>query len=367
MKILLIGEYSRLHLTLMENLRSKGHQVLLISDGDGYKDYHRDIDIKRKDGNILQKIKDYIRIIKVIKSVKGYDIVQLINPCFTTLNVKVNKYLYKYIAKHNKKVYLGAFGVDYYWIIAAKDIDIFRYSEYHINQEKISIDYAMQIERKWTSPNFKNLNLDIAKGCQGIIACLYEYYIAYKKDFGNKIKYIPLPIDLKMLNYTPINDIPEVVAFFIGIDRDRNQFKGTDILLNTLRKLKEKYPDQVKILVAESVAYDLYLSMIAEAHIVLDQIYSYSPSINPLQAMAMGKIVVSGGEPEIYDLLANKTNVFPIHNVLPNEGSIFLVLENILLNKQYIPEWSRQSRLFVEQNHDANLITDEYLRDWGIL
>ena len=48
MKILLIGEYSRAHLTLAEGLRSLGHEVLTASDGDGFKNYPRDIDLSRK-------------------------------------------------------------------------------------------------------------------------------------------------------------------------------------------------------------------------------------------------------------------------------------------------------------------------------
>ena len=43
MKILLIGEYSNVHATLAEGLRALGHEVTVISDGDGWKDYPRDI------------------------------------------------------------------------------------------------------------------------------------------------------------------------------------------------------------------------------------------------------------------------------------------------------------------------------------
>ena len=47
MKILLIGEYSRVHLTLAEGLRSMGHEVVVASAGDGFKNYPRDIDLSR--------------------------------------------------------------------------------------------------------------------------------------------------------------------------------------------------------------------------------------------------------------------------------------------------------------------------------
>ena len=48
MKILLIGEYSNVHWSLAEGLRQLGHQVTVVSDGDGWKNYPRDVDITRQ-------------------------------------------------------------------------------------------------------------------------------------------------------------------------------------------------------------------------------------------------------------------------------------------------------------------------------
>lgn len=43
MKILLLGEYSNVHWTLAQGLRALGHSVTVVSDGDGWKNYPRDI------------------------------------------------------------------------------------------------------------------------------------------------------------------------------------------------------------------------------------------------------------------------------------------------------------------------------------
>ena len=50
MKILLIGEYSNVHATLATGLRELGHQVTVISNGDFWKNYPRDIDVTRQIG-----------------------------------------------------------------------------------------------------------------------------------------------------------------------------------------------------------------------------------------------------------------------------------------------------------------------------
>lgn len=47
MKILLIGEYSNVHNTLAKGLRELGHEVCVISNGDFWKNYPRDIDASR--------------------------------------------------------------------------------------------------------------------------------------------------------------------------------------------------------------------------------------------------------------------------------------------------------------------------------
>ncbi|MDR1091802.1 MAG: glycosyltransferase family 1 protein, partial [Prevotella sp.] len=110
MKILLIGEYSRAHLTLAEGLRTLGHEVLTASDGDGFKNYPRDVDLSRKSSGIIDTIASLGNVLKQFGKFKGYDVVQLINPCFTTQNVRINNYLYKKLKKNNGKVFMGAFG-----------------------------------------------------------------------------------------------------------------------------------------------------------------------------------------------------------------------------------------------------------------
>lgn len=81
MKILLIGEYSNVHATLAKGLRKLGHMVTVVSNGDFWKDYPRDIDVSRGNGK-LSGIQLLIKIISLLPQLKGYDIVQLINPLF---------------------------------------------------------------------------------------------------------------------------------------------------------------------------------------------------------------------------------------------------------------------------------------------
>ncbi|UPT69758.1 MAG: hypothetical protein M0D53_11415 [Flavobacterium sp. JAD_PAG50586_2] len=56
MKILLIGEYSRLHNSLKEGLQKLGHDVTILGFKDGFKDYSVDFPLEKKwDSGLLKK------------------------------------------------------------------------------------------------------------------------------------------------------------------------------------------------------------------------------------------------------------------------------------------------------------------------
>ncbi len=180
MKILLLGEYSDLHWTLAEGLRQLGHNVTVASDGDGFKNYKRDIDLVRKSSGLIHTFQTFYSIFQNLNNFKGYDVVQLINPCFTQLNIRVNQLLYRFLRKHNSKVFLGAFGVDSYWLKAVTDKKNFRYSEFFIGGIKNDLKDNEGLKNLWLGTPYEELNREIAETCDGIIACLYEYYISYR-------------------------------------------------------------------------------------------------------------------------------------------------------------------------------------------
>jgi len=365
MKILLIGEYSNLHWSLAEGLRSLGHDVTVASNGDGFKDYKRDIDLLRKSSGIKDTLDTLLAVIKNLHNFKGYDVVQLINPCFTQLNIKINALLYRFLKRHNKKVFLGAFGVDSFWIKACLQKDIYKYSEFFINGKENHLADNERLKHLWLKTSWEDLNIEIADTCNGIIACLYEYYKAYEsfEVYSDKLKYIPLPIKITSVPYQE-NKSGDIVKFFIGINKDRSEFKGTNIMLKALERLCHNYEDRAEMLVAESVPYNEYKRMMQDSNVVLDQLYSYTPAMNGLLAMAMGKVLVGGGEPEMYTLL-NEEEIKPIINVFPSEDDVYKKLEWLLLNKEQIPSLGEQSRLFVEKYHDYKKVALQYISFWN--
>ena len=52
MKILFVGDYSGYHASLAAELRRRGHDVTVVSDGNKYMDTARDVSLDRKPGFI---------------------------------------------------------------------------------------------------------------------------------------------------------------------------------------------------------------------------------------------------------------------------------------------------------------------------
>ena len=73
MKILLIGEYSNLHNSLKQSLLKKGHDVTLIADGDGFKQFDADILIK----SIIFENKILKVLTKIIDKLTGISLNEL--------------------------------------------------------------------------------------------------------------------------------------------------------------------------------------------------------------------------------------------------------------------------------------------------
>ena len=364
MKILLIGEYSRLHLSLSEGLKSLGYSVTLMSDGDGFKDYARDVDIKRAKSGISGSASDYCSIIRKVRQNYDFDVVQIINPGFTTLNIRINAILFDILRKKNKKVFFGAFGDDSYWLRACLDNRTFRYSEFYVEGNEQKSGNHDSLRKMWLNSPHERATKKMANKADGIVACLYEYYEAYKTCFHDKLRYIPLPVNISYIEPDILLEEPDVVKFFIGINRDKNRIKGTDIMYRALRRLHDKYPDKTEVIKVESLSYDVYQKRMREAHVVLDQLYSYTPAMNALLAMAMGKIAVGGGEKEMYELLGETAN-FPVINVLPTEDDVFRKLEFLVLNKELLPALSRKGRAFVEKHHNHVDVARQYLDFWN--
>lgn len=368
MKILLLGDYSNVHATLGKGLRELGHEVVVASDGDGWKNYPRDIDLRRTSLGKKETLSYMFRLWRVFWGFRNYDVVQIINPVFLPLRAERLWPYYRYLRRHNKRVYMGAFGMDHYWVKVGLDCTTFRYSDFNIGKALRKREDVEIWKRDWLHGSKGELNRKIAADCHGIIAGLFEYKACYEQFFSQKLRFIPFPINVEEAQL--ISDFDKTVfpperkvRFFVGVQKTRESYKGTDIMLRALLRVQNEMPEEVEIVKVENVPFEEYKRLMLSCDVILDQLYSYTPAMNALQAMAQGLIVVGGGEPENYEIL-NESELHPIINVLPDEASVYEALRVLVINKADIPRLSRESREYVRRHHRHIDIAEKYLDFW---
>lgn len=363
MNILLIGEYSNVHWTLAEGLRTLGHSVCVISNRDFWKGYKCDIPLVRrytKPGGISYMLKLY----SLLPRLRGYDVVQLINPMFLEIKAERIAPIYRYLRKHNRKVFLGAFGMDAYWVKACtRKPRTFRYSDFNIGDKDILNDYTRGQIADWQETAKSRLNHEIATTCNGIIAGLYEYHEAYREAHSDKLTYIPFPIHSDS-DASARYDGKRRIRLFIGVQKERSIYKGTDIMLRALERIAADYPQECEMLKAESVPFEQYSKMVNDCDVLLDQLYGYSPAMNALLAMSKGKIVVGGAEEECYAILG-EDKLRPMINVTPSEEDVYAKLQWIVKNREKVASMQRESIEYVEKHHNPVKVAKEYLEFWS--
>ena len=272
--------------------------------------------------------------------------------------------IYRFLRRHNGRVLLGAFGIDYYWVRVGMDCKTFRYSDFNIGSTLRQNTFNDEMIRDWLHGPKGILNQRIAEDCDGIITGLYEYEMCYRPFYPEKTRFIPFPINRSTV--TPTQTLRDTNTYplqcFIGIQRTRSAYKGTDIMLAALRRLQADVgPERLNVLLAESVPFAQYQQMMNSSHVLLDQLYSYTPAMNALLAMAKGLIVVGGGEEEQYQLLGEQ-ELRPIINVQPTEQDVYeQMAKRLLSGKEDIHQLQLDSIEYVRRHHDHIKVAQQYL------
>ena len=218
MKILLLGEFSGFHTGLKEGLNSLGHEVTLASSSDGYKNIRgADISFDPKLPGIAGKVENRLRPLAALPSLKGFDVVQLINPFVFDYFGFPKEFFIKKIKNNNKKFFLSACGTDaFYFQIARMKL---RYGPF---QDILDFDLN-SITCRFQEKEALVFNRWVAELADGIIPIMYDYECGYA-DLPNLKPTVPLPINLQKYEYSE-NRIHEKLMIFHGLSR--YGFKGT--------------------------------------------------------------------------------------------------------------------------------------------
>lgn len=361
MRILLFGNPSMWHSNLAKGLRERGHEVRLISERYGWRQFPVD-DIcleRRTDINGKLAFVDYLRkALPILWHCKGYDIVQMSHPMFLSLRGCHMKPFYNFIRRNNGKLVMCSVGDDYHVLDQILNKNILRYSEQRIGSEIMHNDNVQFLRNIYLEGHAADYCKYVAEDCDAIVAVLYEYWACYNNVYPQKLKFFPLPVVMEEKDIQDFS-VGDKVRLFIGLQRDRMNIKGTDIMLKAAQDIVRDYPDKAVLQVAENVPYAEYEQMLKNTDVLLDQLYSYTPAMNALLAMSKGIVAVTGGEQENYDIIGEQ-ELRPIINVQPTYESVYHELKELVLHKDIIPELKRQSVEYVRRHHDYRKLAQQY-------
>lgn len=355
MDILLLGEFSSLHKFLKEGLLELGHTVTLAANGDSWK--------KIGGNDLLLFDKSYHGIkgfyqtkiypIRQLDRLSNYDIVQFITP--DLFSKYINSIMIKEISKRNKFVSLMSCGTDYAY-----------HRAYHAHRFKYcSLDIDDHSRKKYDSKTMKgriairDFNLALRKA-DIIIPMAYEYSLGFG-DNAKLSKVIPQPVNVKQIMYNE-NKYREKICIFHGINIGNYKMKGTPIIIEAMNEIRERYPNDVEIIISNPLPYDEYINVIRKANIIVDQCFSYGYGLNACISMAQGKIVLSGNTKENRDSL--KVQYCPVIDIEPSKDSIITAIEQLIENRRSFGELGYLSRKYVEEVHDHVRIAKEYVYAW---
>ncbi len=366
MKIIIVGEYSGFAKNLSIGFRKLSHECIIFSWGDVFKKIDPDertylvnISNYRLFGKILRgtgRLRSIFSAVKLHQYVKQQfreekaDIILVINMAFLkeTDNIFVPRFsnkMLQYMCKQSGRIFLSACGNDYIFNSYLPLCD--RTNEYLMFKHQQSL--CVQKERFITHIDFMNK----------VIPVVYDYSVAYK-HFQKEYHYvvlqtIPLPFDTSSVSSH--NELNKRIVIMHGVTRQYE--KGSTIIISALEKISMEFKDKVDIRIVRHLPLKEYLKIMTEANIVVDQLYGGSNGMNTTEALAMGKVVLSGCIQEYHRAYTELE--CPVVNIEPNSNQIYTVLKHLIESPEQIKLLSQKSRAFAEAVVDSKKVAQKYI------
>lgn len=360
MKILLLGDASNYHNALGVGLSRLGHDVTVASHGSRWMDTRRDINLSRRPGKIGGALL-YARLRTVLASrLKGYDVVQIVNPVFVELRPHRVGDIFRRLKRDNGMVCLTALGTDlaYMRMVLSPDNPL-RYTEFAISGKPtpFALSPGGLKHRQWLEDPLLSHAEYVYEHVDGVVTALYEYQLAMERVLPpESVVYGGIPVDVDSIEFscrrTPSPHLSVLAPYHAG----RELEKGTDIM----RRIAEGVPN-IHLRPVTGLKFAEFQQCLKACDVVLDQYYSYTPATTALMAMAVGKTVVTGAEPDFEKFVGEQV---PAVNVSPFDHDALRTFLETANDSEALYRRGKAARDFVRRNNDTAVVARRFLSFW---
>lgn len=229
-----------------------------------------------------------------------------------------------------------------------KDVKLYKYSveKYAISNMAYSSG-SKEVALKNDEKKLKRLKYE-TKFADMQIVCSPVY-----SEFVPNAVLIPLAIDLIEYPYTEMKLDDEIAVMHAPTSRDN---KGTSFIQTAISKLiSEGF--KIRFILCENMPHLELKTKYMECNIFIDQVLGgYGTAA--IEAMAMGRPTISYLRHEHFN-----ENTVPggIPIIVAHKDNIYEVLKETIINREKLPNIGKESRRFVERNHDVRVLTNRLI------
>lgn len=193
----------------------------------------------------------------------------------------------------------------------------------------------------------KKLNR-LLKHVEGIIIHDYEL-LPHIPDIGKPVYIVPLRVDIKGITpcYPSADDAHVPIIVHAPSNRGK---KGTEGILKLLETVKGDF----ELVLVENMSHDEAMKVYEKADIIIDQVAIGTYGVFSIEAMALGKPVVTYVSPESIEKLPED---LPIIN--SDFDTMAGEIEKLIGDPALRAEIGRKGRSYVERYHDNSVVAKQ--------
>lgn len=356
MKIALLGEMSGVHLSLKKGFVDLGHEVDLYSSGDGFKNIPNTKPLIPLFANRIDQIRHYYELPSILKHVSTYyDAIQIINPHFIPImksSLTCNNYFMAILKKSTAYKSLAVVGCENK---TPREVSTMSRSPCSGCLKDSKLQICPFLNKK-----SEKISRNAIEFADSIIPFGGFAYSASYSDIEKRSELLPFPVDADLIPFSP-NCLGQRIRILHGINRAG--FKGTDIIMRALQKVKNTYPDSFEIVEANKLPFLDYLKLLSTVNVVIDQLYGDALGMNALFSMASGRMVFSSFEIKRVGQV-NLLDV-PAKQIGTSVDKIFSQVSELrFLSASDFENIGEQSRQYVEHNCSPIKVASAVVKIW---